>query len=199
MCGVCDELLNIPHLAPGERARCGHCHALVVGDAGDNALAAGLALALAAAVMLICALTFPLLGFSAQGRVRDITLLQSATELMGFGEWLLGIVILVLVVLLPAVLLSITMLLLGYLQLQRWHPGLIWVARIYVEMRNWKMVEVYVIGVLVSLTKIAELAHLNLDVAFWCLLLFAVAFEAAILLTDQTNFWDRIRAIRGTP
>jgi paraquat-inducible protein A len=58
----------------------------------------------------------------------------------------------------------------------------------------WSMVEVFVIGVLVSLVKIAAMATVILGVSFWAYVGFAVCFTATLSNLDRLQMWREIEA-----
>ena len=62
--------------------------------------------------------------------------------------------------------------------------------------RPWGMVEVFMLGVLVSLVKLAHLAGIVPGIALWAFaaLMFVMAAIAAVL--DPRDLWARVAAVR---
>jgi paraquat-inducible protein A len=56
------------------------------------------------------------------------------------------------------------------------------------------MVEVFVIGVLVSLVKIGAMATVVLGISFWAYVGFAVCFTASLSSLDRLQMWREIEA-----
>ena len=62
-------------------------------------------------------------------------------------------------------------------------------------MNSWSMVEVFVIGVIVSLVKIGAMATVVLGIAFWAYAAFALCFTAALTNLDRVQLWERIEEL----
>jgi paraquat-inducible protein A len=58
------------------------------------------------------------------------------------------------------------------------------------------MVEVFIIGVIVSLVKIAAMATVELGISFWAYAGFAICFTLAISSLDRYQCWERIEALQ---
>ncbi|MGH1370418.1 MAG: paraquat-inducible protein A [Cellvibrionaceae bacterium] len=194
-CDACDQLLHVPPLAQEQEAVCQRCGHVIAGHSEkDHGRIIGLLFA--ALIFLGCALYFPMLGFSASGRSRGMTLLDSGLALLESNETVLGILVIGLIVGLPLLLVVVMLVVLLSLQFN-WLTGLLpfW-GRIFYEVRHWNMVEVYVLGVLVSLTKIASMAEIEFGMAFWALIAFSVCFLVALNSVDRIELWRLIREAR---
>ena len=60
---------------------------------------------------------------------------------------------------------------------------------------KWSMVEVFIIGVIVSLVKIAAMATVVVGASFWAYAAFAICFTAAVANLDRYQCWERIEAL----
>lgn len=191
-CSACDQLVQLPELKRREVARCVRCGHEIArhAPAGHRDVIACL---LAAFVFLMCALFFPMLGFSAQGRTKGMTLLDSGLTLLANQEVMLGLLVLVLIVVIPCALILLLATILVSLELNILGRHLPLLGRFYYQVRHWNMVEVYVLGVIVSLTKITALAKVEYGLAFWALLGFATSLMMAINRVDKVELWDSIR------
>jgi paraquat-inducible protein A len=69
-------------------------------------------------------------------------------------------------------------------------------AKLMFQLNNWAMVEVFVIGAIVSLVKIAHLATVVLGLSFWAYIIFAICLTAAISGLDRMQVWLAIEANR---
>jgi paraquat-inducible protein A len=57
---------------------------------------------------------------------------------------------------------------------------------------HWVMVEVFAIGVIVSLVKIADMATLVLGLSFWTYTAFALCYVLAISTFDRLAVWSAL-------
>jgi len=191
-CETCDLLLTAPQLNSGERAKCPRCGTIIT-ELEVNSFQRGLALSISALLFLVSTFYFPMLGFSIQGQQRSMTLLDSGIALISNDQTLLGALVIFLIITLPILLLVMLIVLLIGLLRQVSHPSLILLGRGFYYLRKWNMVEVYLIGVLVSLSKIASLAEVNLGLSFWSLLGFCLCFLLAMYSVDRHQVWHSIK------
>ena len=81
------------------------------------------------------------------------------------------------------------------LQKGRYRPWLVPVARGIFLAQNWAMVEVFIIGVIVSLVKIMAMATVVLGISFWAYTAFAICFTLAVANLDRYQCWERIEEL----
>ncbi|MDX5502770.1 MAG: paraquat-inducible protein A, partial [Halomonas sp.] len=165
-CHECDWLVALPPLRPGQQADCPRCgHTLVTRH--HRPAQRSMALAMAAMVALLLAISFPFVSFSVGGLGNRIELTQTATTLIGFDQPLVAIAVIMTIAVLPGLyLLGVMWLQLGLLQGQPL-PASRGIARTLAHLNPWMMADVFIIGALVSLIKVADLAQIELGLSFW--------------------------------
>lgn len=196
-CHECDLLLRdpLPRHAPrstsGALPRvaevlCPRCGARIY-RASHASLNQALALVLAAAIVFLIANAFPIASIDAQGHNNDTTLLGAVRLLWQQDMVLIAILVCVTTVIIPALELLVfgTVLLL----LRLGHPldslrRLPWVLRMVLHTRPWSMIEVFMLGVLVSLVKLSHLASLTPGIALWA---YAVLMLLLASLSNSVN------------
>lgn len=192
-CIECDLLVTIGELESDERALCPRCgHVLTVASA--DGLTRSLAWGIAACVLLVIANSFPFLALDAKGLEQVMTLPRTAIELYRDGYAPLAVLVLGPIVGIPALMLTTLVALLVYLRRRRAAAWLVPAGRVLFLLSPWSMVEVFVIGVLVSLVKIAAMASVVLGLSFWAYVAFAVCFTAAFSSLDRLEIWREIEA-----
>ncbi|MEM8766318.1 MAG: paraquat-inducible protein A [Pseudomonadota bacterium] len=194
-CPDCDLLTELPVLAPGQLARCPRCgHVLSV--AYENPFSRALALAVAALAMLALALAFPFLSITASGISNGMTLIQTVSYLASYGANGIAFLVFMFVILVPVFMLLLILLLAGFLKAGRFHQRLLAPARWLFHLNGWAMVEVFAIGVIVSLVKLAAMAKVELGIAFWAYLAFSLLFLMAFSSLDRAAFWLAVERAR---
>ncbi len=195
-CPHCDALQRLPELEVGQKAVCIQCdHTLSYSM--HESLDRPLACAIAGLILLVLSLSFPFLAFEASGREQSIGLAQSALELSRYGSPILGIVSLAFIIVAPAVILIAVVALLGQLFLNRRPIAGKQLATLIFMLNPWAMVDVFFLGTLISLTKIAELAYLKTGTAFWSFLIFALVFAATMASLDKHTIWKRLESVNN--
>jgi paraquat-inducible protein A len=190
-CLHCDLPVTFGALRGGERAACPRCGHLL-SSCTTGGLERSLAFALAALVLLALANAFPFLAFKASGLESVMTLPNTAVALYRDDYTSLAVVVLGLIVVIPALILGIIVALAVPLLGRRRAPWLVPAGRALFLLNSWSMVEVFVIGVIVSLVKIAEMATVILGVSFWSYVGFGICFVAALSSLDRLALWREI-------
>ena len=195
-CPGCDLLQRIPPLPPGGKARCPRCgETLASRPAGS--LDRPLALTLAAAIVLIVANTQPMMGLSAVGRQASTTILGGAYEMWVQGRELTALVVAFCVVIAPAGYLAC---MLAILLAARRPPAPPWVGgllRLADAVKPWSMLEVMMLGVLVALVKIAELATVTPGIGMYATGLLVLLLPAIAVSLDPEEIWKRVEWAHG--
>lgn len=180
-CRECDWVVALPPLRAGEKADCPRCgHTLV--KRHFRPAQRSMALALSALLALSMALSFPFVSFTVGGIGNRIELSQTATTLIGFHQPVVAIAVILTIIVLPAVyLLGVIWLQLGLLRDDPL-PASRTIARSLAQLNPWMMADVFIIGALVSLIKVAGMAQIELGASFWAFCVFALL----LLLTTQS-------------
>ena len=104
----------------------------------------------------------------------------------------------VFIIITPALLLCCIIWILGPLVLRgKCVLGAYWLGRLVFQASPWSMAEIFLIGVLVSLTKIASLATVVLGISFCGYVGFTLCFTMAIASLDKHFFWDALDEARA--
>ncbi len=194
-CHECDLLITIGMLAEGATASCPRCGHTLAKNTPDG-LTRTLALSLAAAISLLFSNLFPFLSLEASGLEQVMTLPQSAYELYLDGYWTIAVLVMGPIMGIPALMLATVAALAIPLLRNRPAGWLVPAARFLFFLSPWSMVEVFVIGVLVSLVKIGAMATVILGVSFWAYIAFAICFIATLTNLDRVLLWRRIEALQ---
>ncbi len=191
-CHQCDLLSELRPVLPGEVARCARCGALL-SQGKRNSLERTLALVAAALVLYVLANAFPLLGLKEAGQIQDATLVSGVLELYSQKLW--GVATLVLLTTLVVPLLVILGLLYVLLPLQwGWEPGhLARVFRLVRWLQPWGMLEVFMVGLLVSMIKLAKTAEILPGVALYSVAALVLVLAGSVATLDPQAVWGRLR------
>jgi paraquat-inducible protein A len=190
-CEECDLLQRLPELPPGGKARCPRCGNTIATRQVDP-LDRPLALTIAAAIVLIVAHTTPLMGLSAVGRHSSTTIAGGVIEMWKTGEPITAMVVAFCAGIAPG---GYILFMLTVLLAVRRPPAPPWVGEMlrwgrFLE--PWSMNEVMILGILVALIKIAELASVQPGIAMYAMGALVVLFAAIMMTVDPREAWARI-------
>ena len=190
-CPHCDLLQRLPAIAPGASARCPRCDKELWRRREDS-LNRTLALSLAAVVLFVIANTVPMLGLTAVGHAASTTVVGGAQQLWHDGQEIVAMLVLFAAVVSPA--LQIGLMLTVVVAARREQPPA-WVGALLRHLpfaRNWSMIEVMLLGVLVALTKIADYATVIPGVALFALGALVFLLAAMQSSFDPREVWNRV-------
>ena len=190
-CHECDLLHRVQPLPDGGAARCVRCDALLYYQKKDS-LDRTLALTIAGLVLFIVANTFPFLAMKSGGLVRETTLVTGIKGLYLQGMEALALLVLLTSILVPFVQIAGMLYVLVPLKVNRVPRNLALVYRFLRSLQPWGMMEVFMLGILVSYVKLAKMAKIvpGLAIYSFVVLIFVLAGAAASL--DPRIVWDRL-------
>jgi paraquat-inducible protein A len=194
-CHDCDLLFRLPELPEGSSAWCERCGGLLR-RRRRNSIERTLALAIAASVLWVVANAFPFLSFEMQGRITQTTLASGVFDLWEQGVH--GVALLVAFTAIAAPLAQLTLLLYVLLPI---HLGRVpWqmhrMFRLLRRIQPWSMMEVFLVGILVAVVKLVDLAEVVPGLALWAFGGLIVVLAGALSSLDPEAVWERLEIRR---
>jgi paraquat-inducible protein A len=190
-CHECDLLQRLPPVPEGRVALCSRCGAVLLRPK-RNSLDRTLALNLTGILLYAVAVSFPFLALKTQGFVREAALLTGMEVLYQQGMSELALVVILTCILFPLIeMLSLLYILLP-LKFGRKLPGAVVLFHSVQVLKPWGMMEVFMLGILVSMVKLAKMATIIPGTALWAfvLLIFVLAGSTASL--DSHLVWEKL-------
>jgi paraquat-inducible protein A len=190
-CHECDLLQRAAALPVGGSALCRRCGGVLFRNR-RNSLDRTLALTVAGLILFTVANSFPFLAFHMQGQVVETTLATGVRDLYRQGMVPLAALVLVTSVLAPLTQLLALLYVLLPLKLHAPAPRAAVVFRVLRRIQPWSMMEVFMLGVLVSLVKLADMADIVPGIALWSFALLIVVLAAATSALDSRTVWREL-------
>lgn len=189
VCEYCNTVNEIPALEPGQRVRCSTCDNILQ-SYHPQLITRLLAFSAAALVMLLMVCSFPLLGISSNGVEKQMNFVDMVTVLLGHHFVIFGALVVLLLFVFPiSYLVSLFYLSIGW----QWRKKLVgqqllthWCCVCH----PWLMVDVFLVGLLVSLVKLHSMAHIHLGLSFWAYVIFVICFVRLMSLIDRRVLWQ---------
>ena len=185
-CPQCDLLQKHRLLTSPRRAHCPRCDALVV-PTRRASLDRPLALALACAEVFVLANVFPLVSMNVHGDTISTTMPRAVWALHEHHMTALAVLVLMTTLLAPAIQIASVLALLVCLRLRRGQHHFERLFRLVQVIRDWGMIDVLMLGILVSLVKLAALATVVPGVGLWS---FALLLVLLALLNSSFSTRD---------
>lgn len=186
-CEECDAVHRRVALDNNEIALCLCCGAELERDMSSHRRRV-LPLAIASLIMFLIANIFPLVEMELQGIVSRTTLMGSVHSLFSEGMPLVALLVLATTILFPLIqLLSLIYLLTSVNNIEH-PPAFNILVRMIQALRPWVMVEVFLLGAIVALVKLAGMATVVPGVALWAIGALALLL-ASVFSFDPRYLW----------
>jgi paraquat-inducible protein A len=193
-CHECALSVNISLLIERQKALCPRCGFLLSAK-HHNALDRILAYSISAIFFLLLSLPFEFLAFQSNGIERKIDILASLTILNNNNYHVLAVLEVLTIFVIPALILFSLIYLTIALRRGIYPRGGQYILKLTYNLLPWSMVEIFVVGVLVSLIKIISLADISLGPSFYAYILFSLAMTAAVLHLDKHQIQQQLNFI----
>jgi paraquat-inducible protein A len=153
-----------------------------------------LAFAAASLVLLLVANAFPFMEFKIGGRVQTAYMITGIETLRDQGYAELGLIVAFTSLLAPALLIGCLIYLTAPLRLG-WNPPFMKQICLAIEkLQPWSMMEVYMLGVIVSVVKLIQMADIVMGPAAFAFAGLFVTLTAAISVFDPHVIWERLES-----
>jgi paraquat-inducible protein A len=187
-CRECDRLHRLSPVRGSIRASCSRCGAPLF-KLIDNGLNRSLALNLSALMLLIMANSFPLLSLKLGGRIEESLLLSGAWAMFQNGQWELGVLVALTSMVFPLLTISGWLYMLLPLRFGRRPPGMGWVYRWIRHLGPWSLIGVFMLGVLVAMVKLLDLAEVIPGISLFALVGLLFVSSAARANQPSNLIW----------
>jgi paraquat-inducible protein A len=189
-CHDCDLLQSIPAVPEGSAALCRRCGAVLIRNK-PKSFQRPLALLLAGGILFVMFNAFPFLTFKKEGLEHQTHVVTGIRQLADQGMEALAALVAFNLIIIPGLHLLASLYVLVPVSLNRRVPGMFIIFRYIRILQPWHMVEIFMLGVLVSMVKLAKMAQIVPGVAVYSLTAFIFVMAAASAAVDPHEVWER--------
>jgi paraquat-inducible protein A len=191
VCEQCGLAHRWRALAAGAIARCTRCGA-TLGRGHRLSIDSVLALTVAAAAAYLVAINTSLLSLSLRGGAESSTLTQAIAAAWQGGQEIVAVVAALTALVAPAGFIGLRLYVLFPLSVGRKPPGFATCVRVLHQAGRWNMVEVFTVGVLLSLVRLSALADASPGPGLFALGAMTILF-AAIESAGLKHLWWHVQ------
>lgn len=193
-CPDCDLLLKKTHVPTGHKSRCPRCGSVLYSPR-KNTVERTLALSLTGLILFFPAMLLPVMTLDAMGLEMATNLVHGISVLFRSGFHAVAILVLLTGVAIPFIKLLILFIVsLGILFKSGSYP-LMLLFRTYRFLDEWGMLEIYMLGILVSIIKLKDLAQLSYGMGLLCFSALLVITVCTAISLDEHRYWSML--VRG--
>jgi paraquat-inducible protein A len=189
-CHDCDLIHHIKPLPAKGVAVCTRCGA-VLHKHKPNTLDRTLAFVVASLILFILANSFPFLGLKIGAQIRQTTLITGIHELYVQGMQIIAVLVLLTTVLVPLIQMICIFYILLPLKFGRLPKRLPRVLRFLQAIQPWGMMEVFMVGILVSVVKLAKMAKVIPGISLYSFLALIFVLAAMTVSLDSHVIWQK--------
>jgi paraquat-inducible protein A len=192
-CHSCDLLHEKSALGEGEKALCSRCGSLLY-RTNNNAIEISLALTIASLLLFLFAQLLPFLSIDVEGNKTTIYLISTIDTLSQLDNVLLGIAGALFLVVIPVSVLLFDLLLLSALYSNK-RPLTLFSRQLLLligRLAPWNMLEIFLLGVLVTIVKLASIAEISLHQGFWAFVALVMINLFVSTTLEPEELWQAI-------
>ena len=194
LCHDCDLPNRIEGVPRGGSARCPRCGCVLYRRV-KNSINRTLALAIGGAILFVAANSFPFLAFKMDANVTQTTLSTGIMSLYEQGYLFVAFLVLLTTILAPGLQLLGLLYVMTPLKLDLNLRFTVPAFRMMQRIQPWSMMEVFMLGILVSLVKLVGMAQIVPGIALWSFALLIPILAGATASLDRELVWRRIGGV----
>jgi paraquat-inducible protein A len=155
------------------------------------------ALSLAALVLFGVTIYFPFLSFRVAGNVSEANFITSIVYLFKEHDWLLGLAVLMTTVVVPLQRIVLFLTLFGPLYFGKVPFYTISSLKVLAHSTPWGMIDVFLVGVLVSLVKLLKMGDVIAGTSLWAFGALVFVMAAMQVTFNPHRVWEIVDEKRG--
>jgi paraquat-inducible protein A len=188
VCPSCDLAHRAGMEPASERTRCARCLAPLQRPE-NGSIDTALGLSISALVLFLLSNAYPLVAIQSNGSTRTTTLIGAALGFYRQDHAGLAALVFITTVVGPFLQIAGLLYLLIPLRRKRQAPGQNTVFRLLALVRPWTFIEVFMLGTVVALVRVAAYARVIPGVALWSCALLMLTLAALTSRTSPGQFW----------
>jgi paraquat-inducible protein A len=197
-CQQCDLLQQEIELPPGGTAVCSRCKAPMYRST-PHGLERALICTIVSIVLFLLANTYPIIGLELQETRNATTLFSSVVYLYQHDLESVAALVFTTTLLIPSVELAAMLYILLPLRLGYVARGLPQVLRLVQIIHPWGMIEVFMLGIIVSVVRTSNFATVEPGLALWSFAMLMLTLIASAFYFNERDLWACVKAHSPDP
>ena len=187
-CRGCDLLMPNMTAGKGDILTCPRCGAELHRYKKDS-INRTAAHCLAGLFLYVPAMLLPLMTFQTLGMFETANIIQSVVSYYRQEFFLVALMVFFSAVLFPFLKLSLGLTVATLIKMRKFPPLLPRLFRLYIHLEDWAMVEVYLLGIMVTVIKMYQTTDISYGLGFYCFIALALVTLGTTDVLDKKLFW----------
>jgi paraquat-inducible protein A len=190
-CGDCDLLIEQKHVNAGFNQICPRCKAVIVKGKADS-INRTIALSITGLILYIPANFMPVMTLSILGQSNANTMINGAVQLFKGGYWWMSFLVLFSSMAAPLALLLVLAGTSLLAKLNRYPHALREMLKLSHHLKEWAMLDVYMLGILVAFIKMKDMGYLVTGPGMYCFVALLITAIWASFTYDDHLIWENL-------
>ena len=188
-CPGCDLLIPVAHVPDDHYSTCGRC-GTVLFKSRHNSIDRVTALGFAGLLLYPLAIFLPLMTLSSLGMKEQSSVFESAIDFYLNEHYIVSIITFLTAVIVPFLKLLIPFVTALSIKFGKHPPGLISAFKLHKHLEEWGMVEIFLLGILITLIKMGDVAKVHFNLGFFSFIGLVLLSMAVSVCIDRKLFWQ---------
>ena len=162
-----------------------------------NPVESALVLSLTGLILFVPAMVLPIMTLNTLGFEQSANILQWVSALFRTDFHIVGIVVLLTVVVVPLLKLLLLFYVSMAIRMKADWSNLGSTFRFYQRIDEWGMLEICMLGILISIIKLKDLAQISYGIGLFCFLLVLTITLVASVTLDKHKYWSCIKGVKS--
>lgn len=190
-CQQCDALYDKPHLKQGQLAKCNRCGSTLIERKIDS-INRSFNWSLAGLMLMLPAILLPIMGVTLAGQFHQASLFDCILVLIDRGFFMIASLVFLFAIAVPIVRLAGALYLSYSFKFNKLKPSLLQFFRAYHHLDHWAMLNVFMLGIVVSMYKLIDDTELSVNLGLLAFVLWLICSTMSAAALDQDYIWDRL-------
>ena len=190
-CPLCDALYDKPVLKQGQSAKCIRCGSTMEERKVDS-IERSFNWSLAGILLLTPAILLPIMGVTLAGQYHNASLLDCIMVLIERQFFMIALLVFLFAIAVPVVRLFGAFYITYSFKFNRLKPSLLHFFRAFHYLDNWAMLNVFMLGIVVSMYKLLDDTELSVNMGLLAFVLWLISSTMASSALDQGYIWQRL-------
>lgn len=190
-CQLCDALYDTPTLKQGQSAKCTRCGS-VLAERKVDSIDRSYYWSLAGIVLSAPAILLPIMGVTLVGQYHHASLLDCILALIDRGFFMIATLVFLFTLAVPVVRLLGAFYITYSFKFNRLKPSLLHFFRAFHHLDNWAMLNVFMLGIVVSMYKLLDDTELSVNMGLLAFILWLICSTMASISLDQDYIWQEL-------
>jgi len=197
LCEECDTVMPKQPLHPGERVYCPNCKHNIA-EKSRYSFHVPLALSITGLLLLLPACLLPLIHMEVFADVTNHSIISGIADFLQQGTWLPAILIFLGTVVIPFIYLFLNTFILISLISGKSRDYLIKTIKLFTHIKYWGMLEVYLLGIFISIIKLGDVAKVYPGLGLVALIGLILCQTLITLIVKPSMLWNALSTTRNS-